>query len=107
VTQIVQDDRGFMWFATQYGLDRYDGYSFKSFVHNPRNPDSLAGVYISTLFKDRSGRLWIGGSGGGDRLDPVTEHFMHFAIAAEGEFWAMACARPGLGRWLRPHLSPR
>ena len=34
VTQILQDDRGFIWFGTQYGLNRYDGYEFKVFVHN-------------------------------------------------------------------------
>ena len=38
VSQIVQDDQGFMWFGTQYGLNRYDGYKFKLFVHDPKNP---------------------------------------------------------------------
>src|ERR1700722_17383461 len=49
VNQIVQDDQGFMWFATQYGLNRYDGYNFKLFVHDPKNPKSLNGVYVRTL----------------------------------------------------------
>ena len=35
VSHIVQDDRGFMWFGTQYGLDRYDGYTYKVFTHDP------------------------------------------------------------------------
>src|SRR6266478_2375966 len=35
VSQIVQDDQGFMWFGTQYGLNRYDGYKFKIFKHEP------------------------------------------------------------------------
>jgi hypothetical protein len=34
----VQDDQGFMWFGSQYGLNRYDGYSFKVFKHEPGNP---------------------------------------------------------------------
>jgi hypothetical protein len=58
VSQIVQDDQGFMWFGTQYGLNRYDGYNFKVFVHDPRNPNSLSGVFISALFKDRDDTLW-------------------------------------------------
>jgi hypothetical protein len=53
--KIVQDDQGFLWFGTQYGLDRYDGYEFKVFAHDPNNPDSLSGVYVYSLFKDRSG----------------------------------------------------
>src|SRR5580700_4587028 len=46
VAQIVQDDRGFMWFGTQYGLNRYDGYSYKVFTHDPASDTSLSCVYI-------------------------------------------------------------
>ena len=60
VFQTVQDEQGFMWFGTQYGLNRYDGYNFKLFVHDPRNPNSLSGVYVNALFKDRDGALWVG-----------------------------------------------
>ncbi|WP_263350304.1 two-component regulator propeller domain-containing protein [Acidicapsa acidisoli] len=60
VSQVVQDDQGFIWFGTQFGLNRYDGYNFKLFVHDPRNLNSLSGVYISALFKDRNGALWVG-----------------------------------------------
>ena len=80
VAQIIQDDRGFMWFGTQYGLDRYDGYEFKVFVHDPRRPNSLAGAWVSSLFKDRSGLLWIGCNQVLDRFDPRTETFTHFRI---------------------------
>jgi hypothetical protein len=60
VGQILQDGQGFMWFGTQYGLNRYDGYNYKLFVHDPRNPNSLGGVEINALFKDREGALWVG-----------------------------------------------
>jgi PAS domain S-box-containing protein len=83
VTNIVQDDRGFMWFGTQYGLDRFDGYKFKIFVHDPRRPNSLGSVYITALFKDRSGILWIGCAQGVDRFDPVSEEFTHFKVETE------------------------
>ena len=59
VTSILQDDQGFIWFGTQYGLNRYDGYKFKVFKHDPGLPDSLSGVYVLALFKDRSGKIWI------------------------------------------------
>jgi len=80
VTHIVQDDRGFMWFGTQYGLDRYDGYRYKVFKHIPGDPSSLCGVYVYALFKDRAGNLWIGCDRYLDRFDPQTETFVHYQL---------------------------
>lgn len=88
VIQIVEDDQGFMWFGSQYGLNRYDGYKFKVFKHEPGNPNSLSGVLISSLFKDRSGLLWIGCDEFLDKFDPVKETFTHYRIDtddAQGE----------------------
>jgi len=88
VSQIVQDDQGFMWFGSQYGLNRYDGYKFKVFKHEPGNPNSLSGVFIYSLFKDRSGSLWIGCEGFLDKYDPVTDTFTHYrvdTVDAQGE----------------------
>lgn len=88
VIQIVQDDQGFMWFGSQYGLNRYDGYKFKVFKHESGNPNSLSGVFISSLFKDRSGLLWIGCDEFLDKFDPVNETFTHYRIDtgdAQGE----------------------
>ena len=80
VSQIVQDDQGFMWFGTQYGLNRYDGYKVRVFLHDPEDPSSLSGVYITALFKDRSGVLWVGCNQFLDKYDPVTETFTHYRI---------------------------
>jgi ligand-binding sensor domain-containing protein/signal transduction histidine kinase len=82
VSQIVQDDQGFMWFGTQYGLNRYDGYKFKVFLHDPADPKSLGGVYITALFKDRSGIIWVGCNQFLDKYDPATETFTHYRIQA-------------------------
>jgi ligand-binding sensor domain-containing protein len=78
VSQIVQDDQGFLWFGSQYGLNRYDGYTFKVFKHEPGVANSLGGVFIYSLFKDRSGTLWVGCDEFLDRFDPVTETFTHY-----------------------------
>ena len=80
VAQIVQDDQGFMWFGTQDGLNRYDGYSFKLFVHDPRNPNSLSGVYVRSLFKDRDGVLWVGCDQFLNRFDRATETFTRYPV---------------------------
>jgi signal transduction histidine kinase/ligand-binding sensor domain-containing protein len=80
VTGIVQDDLGFLWFATQYGLDRYDGYRFRVYVHHSDEPQSLCGVYIYSLLEDRSGNIWIGCNDALDRYDPTTDSFQRFPI---------------------------
>lgn len=85
VTHIVQDDRGFVWFGTQYGLNRYDGYEFKVFTPDPLQPNSLAEAYIRSLFKDRAGMLWIGSERYLDRFDPTTETFTHYRLEPTDE----------------------
>jgi signal transduction histidine kinase/ligand-binding sensor domain-containing protein len=80
VSSIVQDKQGFIWFGTQYGLDRYDGYTSKVFEHEPGRSDSLSCVYIRSLFVDRSGTLWVGCDRSLDRFDPITETFAHYRI---------------------------
>lgn len=80
VTHIAQDDRGFLWFGTQYGLDRYDGYHFRVFKHEAADPHSLCGINVSALFRDSAGRLWIGCNGSVDRYDPTTESFVHYPL---------------------------
>src|ERR1700756_1846705 len=78
ITCIVQDDQGFIWLGTENGLRRYDGYRFREFRNDPNNPNSLSGSQVYSLFKDRSGRLWIGSDQFLDRFDPATERFTHF-----------------------------
>jgi ligand-binding sensor domain-containing protein/signal transduction histidine kinase len=80
VSQIIQDDQGFLWFGTQQGLNRYDGYRCKVFTHDPKRPESFGGSYVYSLFKDRSGSIWVGSEQSFDRFDPATESFAHFHI---------------------------
>ena len=80
VAQIVQDDQGFMWFGTQYGLNRYGGYNFKVFVHETGNPNSLSGVFISALFKDRDGTLWVGCDQFLNKFERATETFTRYPV---------------------------
>lgn len=84
VAQIVQDRQGYVWFGTQYGLNRYDGYDFKTFVHDTRDPDSIGAVFITALFVDRDDHLWIGGTGTLDRFDPITETAEHLTLTPDG-----------------------
>ncbi len=76
VSCIVQDRYGFLWFATQDGLNRYDGYEYKTFYHDPGNPNSLSNNGLICLMEDHAGNIWVGTSAGGlNKFDPVTETF--------------------------------
>ena len=55
VTSITQDNKGLMWFATEDGLNRFDGYSFKVFKYVPNQAYSLTGNFIQKVFKDSRG----------------------------------------------------
>src|SRR5262245_26330450 len=71
VMQILQDRQGFLWFGTQEGLNRYDGYRFV--VHRAQErPGFLADHNITALIEDRRGDLWVGTDRGLHRLDPAT-----------------------------------
>ena len=61
---ILQDYKGLMWFGTGEGLNKYDGYGFTVYKHNPLDSTSLSANYIETLYEDRSGTLWVGTSAG-------------------------------------------
>lgn len=60
VNAITQDSDGFMWFGTPEGLCRYDGYAFKSFVHDPSDVHTLSNNIISCLIEDSFRNLWVG-----------------------------------------------
>ncbi len=79
VTAILQDSRGFLWFGTQDGLNRYDGYRFQVYRNVPGDPGSLSCNYVKALWEDRQGCLWVGTRGGGlNRYDRRTGRFVAF-----------------------------
>ncbi|MBN2548806.1 MAG: response regulator [Anaerolineales bacterium] len=76
VTDILQDQQGFLWFATQDGLNRYDGYSFKVLTRDLENPNSLSDNSIISMSLDAAGKLWLGTNTAGlNHYDPQTETF--------------------------------
>lgn len=65
---ILQDRKGFLWFGTNDGLNRYDGYRFLVYKHNPQDPTTLSNNNILSLYEDSDGDLWVGTQGGGLNL---------------------------------------
>lgn len=73
---IIQDHRGFIWVGTQNGLNRYDGYTFKKYFHNPNDSTSLSDSYINSLYEDSEGTIWVGTNKGGlNRYDRFRDKF--------------------------------
>jgi len=73
VRSILRDHRGFMWFGTDDGLNKYDGYHFVTFKRDPEDPGSLSDNYVTALMEDAQGRMWIGTrSGGLNALDTTS-----------------------------------
>lgn len=68
VGTIVMDDIGFMWFGTFDGLNKYDGYQFKVYRHNPNDTLSIGANRVAALCLDTKRRLWVGTRGGGLNL---------------------------------------
>ncbi|MEO6637660.1 MAG: two-component regulator propeller domain-containing protein, partial [Ginsengibacter sp.] len=79
VTCILQDSRGFMWFGTRNGLNKYDGYNFTVFKNDPKNKNSISNNYITDITEGKNGDLWVGTRGGGlNRYDRQKATFISY-----------------------------
>ena len=75
---ITQDNSGFIWIATQDGLNKYDGKNITQYRHNPTIANSLSDNFIRKVFLDRAGNLWVGTYDSGlNKLNVNAEFFGH------------------------------
>ncbi len=78
VYAVAQDRQGFLWFGTEDGLNRYDGYNLQIYRNVPGDSLSLANNNISAIAVDGDGNIWLGTWGGGlDCYNPDTGRFQH------------------------------
>ena len=76
VTCILQDKRGFLWFGTRDGLNKYDGYNFTAYKNQDNDKHSISNNFVTALLEDRNGDIWVGTWGGGvDRYDRKKKTF--------------------------------
>ena len=78
VNYILQDRIGYLWFATNSGLYKYDGYSFTSYEHDLNDTNSLIDNSLTTLYEDKDGILWIGTWLGIEKFDRINNTFIHY-----------------------------
>ena len=79
IITIMKDSKGFMWFGTQSGLNKYDGYEFVIYKNNPFDSTSISNNLIQSVFEDDEGYIWIGTGGGGlNKFNRETETFTHY-----------------------------
>jgi signal transduction histidine kinase/ligand-binding sensor domain-containing protein/DNA-binding response OmpR family regulator len=118
INAIVQDNDGFIWFGTEYGLNRFDGYEIKFYRNIPGDSTSLPDNSINCLYVDFEGALWIGTSRGGlakyikssdsfvsylhDRQNPNSLSFNFITFVTEDKYNTLwICTLEGLCRYNR------
>ena len=78
IPSIIQDRLGFMWFASECGLNKYDGYKVTIYKHDTSNVNSLSNSGISIIYEDLAGYLWIGTIRGVNRYDRDIDSFKRY-----------------------------
>jgi two-component system sensor histidine kinase ChiS len=83
VFAIWQDQYGFMWFGTQDGLNKYDGYNFTVYKNNPEDPATIADNFVRAIYEDQNGTLWLGTNGGLNKFDRAGQTFTRYQYNPE------------------------
>ncbi len=78
ITCLTQDRDGYLWFGTNNGLYRFDGYSVTEYRHDAHNTNSLTHNNVNCIYADKSGVLWVGTWGGLTRIDPISLSFTRY-----------------------------
>jgi len=78
IQAILQDSQGFMWFGTEDGLNKYDGYNFTVYRHLSTDSTSLSSNFIQALYEDQTKTLWIGTNDGLNRFNRNTATFTRY-----------------------------
>jgi signal transduction histidine kinase/ligand-binding sensor domain-containing protein/DNA-binding response OmpR family regulator len=79
VSAILKDTKGFMWFATDEGLNKYDGYQFTIYKNRPDDSTTIVNNYVYEIFEDKDHDLWVGTQSGLDQFDRKRNIFIHYS----------------------------
>lgn len=102
IASIVKDSKGYMWFASSEGLNRFDGTKCHVYRHSNADSNSLSADNINAVFNDSKQRLWIATRNGLNLYDPVNDHFKSFHFdstnknsISSNEVWSLSEDRKG------------
>ena len=84
VLAICQDKKGYMWFGTRNGLNRYDGYNVKVYQSSNTDPLSISNNYVVSLLSDSHQNLWVGTNTGLNRYNETTDNFERITARPNG-----------------------
>lgn len=84
INDLYQDKKGFIWIATEYGLNLFDGNQFITYKHNEHDSTSLCNNYVRTIFEDSQNTLWIGTMTGLMRYHRDTDTFSSIPLLRKG-----------------------
>jgi signal transduction histidine kinase/ligand-binding sensor domain-containing protein/DNA-binding response OmpR family regulator len=87
ITKIYQDSQGYMWIATENGLNKFNGYSFTTFFEKADDSTSLKGNYVYFILEDSHGNFWVGTMRGLFQYDRNTNSFHPFLIKSGNPFY--------------------
>ncbi len=105
ITSLYKDPRGFMWFGTMSGLNRYDGYEFKVLRHDRNDPHSIGDNFIEQIFEGPEGKMWVQSRSSRFNIyDLATDQFDHDYAGylrkhSLPEFWLLSIVRGATGYW--------
>lgn len=85
INHIMQDSEGYVWVATEYGLNRTDGTGFTIYHHDPDDPESVKSNYVRTVYEDRSHSLRVGCINGLMEFDRANDSFVEIPMFNRGE----------------------
>jgi ligand-binding sensor domain-containing protein len=81
INDICQDKYGYIWVATDFGLNKFHGYRFTQFIHHPDDSATVNSNVVTALYCDKDGQLWVGTSKGIDCFDYASNTFVHYPFA--------------------------
>jgi ligand-binding sensor domain-containing protein/signal transduction histidine kinase/DNA-binding response OmpR family regulator len=91
----IQDDDGFLWIGTINGLNRFDGYTFKTFYNDPADTASIGSNFIRCLYNDKHGVIWVGTNKGVYTFDKIGERFKAVSGLPRGNSTEIMCDERG------------